>query len=902
MKMKQRETHSRLLLATLVPALVGTSVLADAAQALPTTKLAELPKNSVARVKPSSSGSLDITGAKSLLEQASGSAVDLEVRPEAWNWTRPVTVPRVAQGAAPAATPQTAAEPAEPSDEETEVLDEVNVTATRRPARARDIPSVVYTVKKEDFRAQNAQTATDALSLVPGFQAAPALGGVRNAAAVFLRGFDDQRFQVLKDGLPLERSSNGRSDVSRFQVEELERIEVVTGGATLRYGSGAVGGVINLITETPKGPPKLTLQYQGGSYGFNKFVAKYGGGDDTFSYNFVYTGIVAPNRYPFQLTNQANAQFYGPNDFAKNPSCPAQFDPDGNLLNNCANGGFPDGTPLFGFLKPEVGPPVTVSGTADSSNAASDTYSGKLVFKPDPSNRITARVTQQNSSTESNSPGAYYFSPCVGGPSNFPNGTLSFDRSVAVDRSGREVGCGPQRFIINTPSAAFGPPFSYNTSFNGKTVFPTGQAYQGAEPVTGTIDFFQQNNQSQTEAAVQWDYNITPTTSLNSFIYYYRFGSTNTVPTNFIYNSNFGIGTAGPNGDFGIVTRNPAAQPFASGNKFVAETALNWQISPGQTLTFGINFTEDRSYQQKQQGRSFLDRSVARTSIFLIDDISFSDLIKANVGIRYTSSSQFGEVLTPGVGLRVTPLSWLSFRANWNYVFNAPKISDLYVQNGPFLANPNLRPESGVAVDAGVDITPANNLFFRATYFNIYLDGFFGNQLFANPNFNNPNDTTGTSNFAFLQQVQNLATLISTGIEFQGQWQITDQFSLLVNWTNTDSRAVGRTDSISTTLFTYQIQNAGIPFNNVGFRLTYANKGLIAAFVGRYYDGFVIDYNNTRTPTFFTLDFNSEIPITPYFTLLGSVFNIFDTQYQNPAGLPAPGTTFTVGGRLEIGG
>jgi outer membrane receptor for ferrienterochelin and colicin len=51
-------------------------------------------------------------------------------------------------------------------------------------------------------------------------------------------------------------------------VADLERIEVVTGGATLRYGSGAVGSVINLITETPKGPPKLTLSYEAGSTGF----------------------------------------------------------------------------------------------------------------------------------------------------------------------------------------------------------------------------------------------------------------------------------------------------------------------------------------------------------------------------------------------------------------------------------------------------------------------------------------------------------------------------------------------------------------------------------------------------------------------------------------------------------
>lgn len=88
----------------------------------------------------------------------------------------------------------------------------------------------------------------------------------------------------------------------------------------------------------------------------------------------------------------------------------------------------------------------------------------------------------------------------------------------------------------------------------------------------------------------------------------------------------------------------------------------------------------------------------------MIDDVSFGPEWKATLGIRYTYSTQFGSVGTPGVGVRYTPNSLLSFQANWNHVFNAPSISDLNVAGSPFVANPNLRPESGVAVDAGLDI------------------------------------------------------------------------------------------------------------------------------------------------------------------------------------------------------
>ncbi len=875
----QRELGSRLLKAALLPAFASVSLYGTAALAQPVKKIAAVPANAVARASQSNSSTLTLEGAKSLLDQ--GNAADLTYRPSLWDWTKPVTAPQVSQ-IAPSDVPQATVAAAPAPEDNSDFLDEVSVTATRRPTKGRETPSVIYSVKKDDFRALNATTVTDALVLIPGFQGAPSYGGVRNAAGVYLRGFDDQRFNVLKDGLPLTRSSNNRSDVSRFQIEDLERVEVVTGGATIRYGSGAVGGVINLITETPSGPPKLTLKYQAGSFGQSKYVAKYGGGDDTFSYNVIYTGTVAFNNYGLTASVPRQAEFYGPNDVSTGTACgePGTICPDGTLA---------AGTSLFGFLKPDVGTPASVSGTADSSFNAQDTYTAKLTFKPDPNNKITVRVTQQNSRNEGNGPGAYYFGACAGGATTSPNGTFNLDRFLPLDASGRELGCTNQRYIFNTPSSLIAFPYSYNTTRDGTISFPTGRSYLGREKLTGTIDFFQVSNQSQTEASVNWDYNVTPTTSLNSYLYYYKFGSTSYVPPAFAVDSNL-LNT-------NTFTPNPAAQPYVEGNKVEAQTAINTQISAGQTVSLGLNYVQDRSYQQRSRGRSFFDKSISRSSVFLIDDISFGPELKLSIGGRYTYSTQFGSVGTPGVGIRYTPNSLLSFRSNWNYVFNAPSISDLNVAGGPFVANPNLRPESGVSFDAGVDITPSNSLSFRATYFNIYLDGSIGTAVFRNTD-----PIPGVNDqFPFLQQQRNFQTQYSSGIEFQGNWQATEQLAVQVNWTNTDKRLVNATDSIDSALFTYQLQNGNIPFNNAGLRLTYLNKGFLAALIARYQDGYTLDYT-TRTPSFFTLDLNVEVPITPFFTLNGSIRNLTDTRYEDPVTIPAPGINFLVGGKLEIGG
>jgi iron complex outermembrane receptor protein len=746
---------------------------------------------------------------------------------------------------------------------EADLLDEVTVSATRRPTRERDTTATTYTVKREDFQALGARTVPDALALVPSFETQPALGGVRNARGLFLRGFDDARFQVLKDGLSLTRPSNGRNDLSRLPLADIDRIEVLTGGATLRYGAGAVGGVINLITETPAGAPKLTLAYEAGSYGNSTATAKYGGGDGTFHYLFTYTGLVAFNNYPFRFTLPNTALFYSPEAIT------------------------PDGTSLFGFLRPEVGPPLTVTGVADSAFNASDTYTGKLVWRPSAEHRFTLRASHQNSKNAGNGPGLYAAGACFGGPGS-GNATLdSQTRFLPLDAAGRELPCDTQRYLVSTPSAAVAIPYAFARSADGTVTFAPGQSYPAAERAIGTIDFYITTFQSQTETAFFWDYELSPTASINSYAAYYRFTSPRTRPARFAVNTD----VLGGETAFAL---GPLGSPFTEDSKLELQSALNTQISPGQTLSLGVNFIEDRSLQQQQRGSTFVDRAIARTSLFLIDDIRFGDQLAANLGVRYTDSTQFGAVLTPAAGIRFSPSRAFSLRANWSQVFNAPNISDLYTAGGVFVPNSDLRPETGITYDLGFDFTPASNLGLRFTYFNTTLDGAIATVFFRNPDSGDPN--------LFLQQQRNLDTRYASGLEVVGDWQMSDQWRLRLTWTNTDARFVGAVDSNDTRLFFAQYQDPNIPFNRMALAATYAQHGWSATLLGRYAGGRRRGEEPFGVPDYASVDLNFAIPVAPRFTLTGNLFNLTDTQYEYAAGIPAPGFTFRLGGRVELGG
>jgi iron complex outermembrane receptor protein len=760
------------------------------------------------------------------------------------------------------------------SSQEGSVLDEVVVTATRRPTRERDSTTTTYTVSKKEIEAIGAQTISDALALVPGFQSPPSLGGVNNFGLVFLRGFT--QIDLLRDGLSLTRSQDNFSDISRISVEDIERIEVVSGGATLRYGARAVGGVINLITETPKGAPTISLKFEAGSYGLRRYVGKFGGGDDTFSYNLVYTGLAAANDYPFSLTLPNTALFYGPTDFT------------------------PTGIPLYGLLKPEVGPATTVSGRADSANNASDTYSAKFVFSPDSANRLTLHLDQQNSKSGTFGPGNYAIGACRGGLDGFPNGTLSGNRFLPVDSFGNEIACDVQRFLFRTPTTLFAPRFAYNASFDGSISFPVGQSFQGAEPLTGTFDFFAQSLRSRTEASLQWDLAITPSTSLNSYIYYNRFSQTQEIPAPFFYNTNLlGFGTTG-------IAALPIAggQSFNFGERYEAQTLLSSVLSPGQTLTVGLNFLEERFFQSLAANTSFTDNAISRVSVFVIDDLSFGEILKANIGLRYTSSSQFGEVLTPAAGVRITPLPWFAIRGNFSQVYSPPSIGALYLSGLPFIANTNLRPESGITYDAGVDINPSKNLTLRATYFNTYLDGVIGAVQFQNT------DPLTNNLFPLLSQLQNLSSRSASGIELQAVWQPIPEMNIRLAWTNTDARNYGFVDQLAQSTFPnfYGFQDPYIPFNKVALTIGYAKDWFSATLLSQYYSGYRRGTVNAPTTSgstdftsaFATVDLNLAIALSQNLTLTAGIYNLTDTQYEYLPGVPAPGTTFRVGAKVQF--
>lgn len=129
------------------------------------------------------------------------------------------------------------------SPEEIYRLGEIIVSAS---APEVETVGTVHTITAQEIRQMGARSLDEALTLVPGLSIRTANDGTPR---VDLRGFRTRHVQLLLDGIPVNSTFDGQFDPSIFGVENIAEIKVTTGAASVLYGDGGNGGVINIITK-----------------------------------------------------------------------------------------------------------------------------------------------------------------------------------------------------------------------------------------------------------------------------------------------------------------------------------------------------------------------------------------------------------------------------------------------------------------------------------------------------------------------------------------------------------------------------------------------------------------------------------------------------------------------------
>ena len=196
----------------------------------------------------------------------------------------------VSVAGAPGAEAQTSAALSSPGELKKMSLEELlNIevtTVSKRPEKLTESASAIQVITQDDIRRSGATSIPEALRLAPNLQVAQVDS---SQWAISARGFNStaaNKLLVLIDGRSVYTPlySGVFWDVQDTLLEDIDRIEVVSGpGATL-WGANAVNGVINIITKSAKDTQGALLSAGGGTQ-LNDFAgARYGGklGDNLY--------------------------------------------------------------------------------------------------------------------------------------------------------------------------------------------------------------------------------------------------------------------------------------------------------------------------------------------------------------------------------------------------------------------------------------------------------------------------------------------------------------------------------------------------------------------------------------------------------------------------------------------
>lgn len=129
------------------------------------------------------------------------------------------------------------------------LLDEVVVTATRQERRLGNVAIPVQLIQRKQIQQAGSMRLRDILQEQSGLQFVAGFG-----AGLQMQGLSPEHTLILLDGQPLIGRTSGVLDLSRISLSGIKRIEIIKGPSSSLYGSEAMAGVINLITENGSKP------------------------------------------------------------------------------------------------------------------------------------------------------------------------------------------------------------------------------------------------------------------------------------------------------------------------------------------------------------------------------------------------------------------------------------------------------------------------------------------------------------------------------------------------------------------------------------------------------------------------------------------------------------------------
>jgi vitamin B12 transporter len=224
--------------------------------------------------------------------------------------------------------------------------EQVVVTAQGTAQAPDEVSKTLSTIDRNDIERRDVFSIGNAVSLAPGVRVQQ-LGGPGQLTSIHIRGMRDQDTAVLIDGMRLRDAAAVEGDATGLIQDMLftdsSRIEVMNGAGSSLYGTNAIGGTVNILTDEGGGRTRGSVLMEGGSLDTMRGRALVSGGalHDRIQYSAgaayenVLTGVDGDDpfrdtnvqgriAYRISSTTTLSARLFAADAFAKLNSSPAQ--------------------------------------------------------------------------------------------------------------------------------------------------------------------------------------------------------------------------------------------------------------------------------------------------------------------------------------------------------------------------------------------------------------------------------------------------------------------------------------------------------------------------------------------------------------------------------------------------
>ncbi len=330
--------------------------------------------------------------------------------------------------------------------------EQVIVTASGTPLTADEVSKSVSIVDHGEIAERDQFLLAGALRFTPGLRVQE-LGGTGGLTTLKFRGLRNEDTAVLFDGMRFRDITTPQGDASSFIQDfidtDVDRIEILRGTGSSLYGTDAIGGVVNLISDQGGGATHGSLLVEGGELGTFRGKGDLAGGalDNRFEYSagithLNVTGGIGGND-PARITSgqghasyqlapglQLTARLYAADSYSRQLGDPTAI---GALASNAIIGAGPlapaqtalyaSGTPIASLV-PGAATFIPAIPDPDSSRAGRFT-AGALTLTGTPTPKVTYSVSYQGVSTHtdfSNGPAGVGYQPAGGNTASIADG------------------------------------------------------------------------------------------------------------------------------------------------------------------------------------------------------------------------------------------------------------------------------------------------------------------------------------------------------------------------------------------------------------------------------------------------------------------------------------------------